>query len=159
MLRFPETHRDWGRAGLALYGIDPMSKFETEYAIKPVMRLSSKIFSERVLQPHEPIGYGANFYTKRSTRVGVVACGYADGYPRCTPSDTPVAINGARSRVIGRVSMDMMTVDLYDNHFKIGDEVELFGDVVNINELASAAGTIAYEILCNMKRAKRIYVK
>ncbi|MDK4679549.1 alanine racemase [Kingella negevensis] len=159
MLRFPETHRDWGRAGLALYGIDPMSKFETEYAIKPVMRLSSKIFSERVLQPHEPIGYGASFYTKRSTRVGVVACGYADGYPRCTPSDTPVAINGARSRVIGRVSMDMMTVDLHDNHFKIGDEVELFGDVVNINELASAAGTITYEILCNMKRAKRIYVK
>ena len=127
-------------------------------SLKPVMRLKSAVFAERVLQPHEPIGYGASFYTKRSTRVGVVACGYADGYPRRAGSDTPVAIDGVRSRLIGRVSMDMLTVDLQQADSGVGSEVELFGDIISVNEVAAAAGTIAYEILCNVKRAKRVYL-
>ena len=122
------------------------------------MRLKSQVFSERVLQPHEPIGYGASFYTKRSTRVGVVACGYADGYPRRAGSDTPVAIDGVRTRLIGRISMDMLTVDLQQANMGVGSEVELFGDVVNVNEVAAAAGTVAYEILCNVTRARKIYL-
>ena len=121
------------------------------------MRLSSHVFAERVLQPHEPIGYGASFYTKRSTRVGLVAGGYADGYPRRAASETPVAIDGKRTRLIGRISMDMLTVDLTDSHMGIGSEVELFGDLVSVNEIATAAGTIPYEILCNIKRVRRIY--
>lgn len=156
MLAYPETHRDWGRAGLALYGIDPFVN-QFSGSLKPVMRLTSQVFAERVLQPHEPIGYGASFYTKRSTRVGLVAGGYADGYPRRAASDTPVAINGARSRLIGQISMDMLTVELGDNNH-VGDEVELFGDVVNINEISAQAGMIPYEILCNIKRARRIYM-
>ncbi|QIP50443.1 alanine racemase [Kingella kingae] len=159
ILAYPEAHRDWGRAGIALYGISPFTDragcFDAN--LKTVMRLVSKVFAERVLQPHEPIGYGATFYTKRSTRVGVVACGYADGYPRATANDTPVAINGIRSRLIGRVSMDMITVELTDSHAGLGSEVELFGDVVNVNEVARAAGTISYEITCNIKRATRVY--
>ncbi|ULJ62573.1 alanine racemase [Wielerella bovis] len=155
MLDYAETRRDWGRAGLALYGIDPFGKLSG--SLKPVMRLSSKVFAERVLQPHEPIGYGASFYTKRSTRVGLVAGGYADGYPRRAGTDTPVAINGVRSRLIGRISMDMLTVELNSSQVGVGAEVELFGDLVNINEVAHAAGTIPYEILCNIKRAKRVY--
>ena len=156
MLAYPEARRTWGRAGLALYGIDPFGMFAGN--LKPVMRLTSRVFAERVLQPHEPIGYGASFYTKRSTRVGLVACGYGDGYPRRASSDTPVAIDGKRSRVLGRVSMDMMTVELNDSHEGIGSEVELFGDIINVNEIATAAGTISYEILCNIKRAKREYL-
>lgn len=156
MLRYPETRRDWGRAGLALYGITPVS--EHSGSLKPVMRLSSQVFAERVLQPHEPIGYGATFYTKRSTRVGLVACGYADGYPRCASSDTPVAVKGLRTKIIGRVSMDMLTVDLNDSHEGVGDVVELFGDVISVNEVAAAAGTIAYEVVCNVKRAKKVYI-
>lgn len=171
MLAFADARRDWGRAGIALYGVSPFaadvsgslktssaSFCEATVNLKPVMRLKTQVFAERVLQPHEPIGYGATFYTKRSTRVGVAACGYADGYPRLASSETPIAVNGVRSRVIGRVSMDMLTLDLQDSHAGMGSEVELFGDVVNVNEVATAAGTIAYEVLCNIKRAKRVYL-
>lgn len=161
LLAYPKARRDWGRAGIALYGISPLSNAlsgSLNADLKPVMRLKTQIFAERVLQPHEPIGYGATFYTKRSTRVGVVACGYADGYPRLASTDTPVAVNGERTRIIGRVSMDMMMVDLRDSHTGLDSEVELFGDIVNVNEVAQAAGTIAYEVLCHIKRAKRVYL-
>lgn len=157
MLAYPRARRDWGRAGIALYGADPF--LENDPRFKPVMRLVSKVFGERVLQPHEPVGYGAAFYTKRSTRVGLVACGYADGYPRHAPSGTPVAIKGQRSRLIGRVSMDMLTVELVDSHEGIGDEIEFWGDQISVNEVAQAAGTIAYELLCHVKRAKLIYIE
>lgn len=159
ILAYPEARREWGRAGLALYGVSPFTAgagcFEAD--LKPVMRVASQVFAERVLQPHEPIGYGASFYTKRSTRVGLVACGYADGYPRNAPTDTPVFINGMRSRLIGRVSMDMLTVDLSHVPADSAYEVELFGDCVSINELAQSAGHIPYEILCHIKRMRRVY--
>jgi alanine racemase len=155
ILAYPNARRDWGRAGLALYGIDPFNNFPG--SLKPVMRLKSQVFAERVLQPHEPIGYGASFYTQHSTRVGLVACGYADGYPRRAGTGTPVAINGIRSRLIGRISMDMLTVDLSHTNMGIGSEIELFGDIIGIHEVATAANTIPYEILCNIKRAYRIY--
>ncbi|UOO76457.1 alanine racemase [Neisseria sp. Dent CA1/247] len=155
MLRFPEARRDWGRAGIALYGISPFGG--SDERLKPVMRLSTRVFGERVLQPHSPVGYGAVFYTQKSTRVGLLACGYADGYPRHAPTGTPVAVGTHRSRLIGRISMDMMTIELDVSREGIGDEVELWGDTVNINEVAAAAGTIAYELLCNVKRAKFTY--
>ena len=155
-LAYPQARRDWGRAGLALYGVDPF--LEKDPRFKPVMRLVTEIFGERVLQPHEPIGYGASFYTKRSTRVGLAAAGYADGYPRRAATGTPAAVDGRRSRILGRVSMDMLTVELADNE-GFGSEVELWGDAVDINEVAAAAGTIAYELLCNVKRAKFVYIE
>ncbi|MCF7521215.1 alanine racemase [Neisseria sp. ZJ106] len=155
ILNVPQARRDWGRAGIALYGISPFGG--TDERLKPVMRLVTQVFGERVLQPHSPIGYGATFYTSKSTRVGLIACGYADGYPRRASTDSPVAVDGKRSRVIGRVSMDMMTIELNAAQDGLGHEVELWGDVVNINEVAQAAGTIAYELLCNIKRAKFTY--
>ncbi|MCI4000892.1 alanine racemase, partial [Klebsiella pneumoniae] len=85
---------------MALYGISPFGGSDDR--LKPVMRLSTRIFGERVLQPHSPIGYGATFYTSKSTRVGLIACGYADGYPRRAPSNSPVAVDGKLTRVIGR---------------------------------------------------------
>ena len=157
MLAYPEARRDWGRAGIALYGADPF--LAQDERIKPVMRLVSRVFNERVLQPNEPVGYGASFYTKRSTRVGLVACGYADGYPRLAGTDTPVAVQDKRTRLIGRVSMDMLTVELNDWHEGVGDDVELWGDIVSVNEVAQKAGTIAYELLCNVKRAKFVYIE
>ena len=123
------------------------------------MRLSTRIFGERVLQPHSPIGYGATFYTSKSTRVGLIACGYADGYPRRAPSNSPVAVDGKLTRVIGRVSMDMMTIELDASQEGLGHEVELWGDTVNINTVAEAAGTIPYELMCNIKRAKFTYIE
>ena len=156
-LAYPQARRDWGRTGIALYGADPF--LENDPRIKPVMRLVTRVFGERVLQPHEPVGYGAAFYTKRSTRVGLIACGYADGYPRRAETGTPVAINGHRSRIIGRVSMDMMTIELNGSHEGLGAEVELWGDIINVNEVAQSAETIAYEILCDVKRAKFVYIE
>ncbi|ASK26756.1 alanine racemase [Neisseria chenwenguii] len=155
MLNVPAARRDWGRAGLALYGISPFGGLDER--LRPVMRLTTRIFAERVLQPHSPIGYGATFYTSKSTRVGLIACGYADGYPRRASTNSPVAVEGKRSRVIGRVSMDMMTVELDAAQEGLGHEVELWGDTVNINEVAEAAGTIPYELMCNVKRAKFTY--
>lgn len=155
MMTCPQAQRGWGRAGLALYGVSPLGGTDSRF--KPVMRLVSQVFGERVLQKGESIGYGATFVTTQSTRVGLVACGYADGYPRRAPTGTPVAIGGVRSRIVGRVSMDMLTVQLADHQHALGSEVELWGDVVNVNEVAAAAGTIAYELLCNVKRAVRSY--
>lgn len=155
IMAHPHTHRDWGRAGIALYGASPMGGVDKRF--KPVMRLSSRVFGERVLQPGEPVGYGAGFITSQSMRVGLIACGYADGYPRRAATGSPLSIDGERSRVLGRVSMDMMTIHLANHHQGIGSEVELWGDAVHINEVAASADTIAYEILCHVKRAHFVY--
>lgn len=159
LLHLPRTRRDWGRAGIALYGIDPCNTGFSG-SLKPVMRLHSRLIGERVLQAHEPIGYGATFYTKRPTRVGLVACGYADGYPRRAANGTPVDVDGGiKSRLIGRVSMDMLTIELPDNlHPSDGGSVELFGDRISVAEVAACAQTIPYEILCNIKRARRVFI-
>lgn len=154
ILAHPSSHRDWGRAGLALYGIEPFVGACSD--LKPVMRLSSRIFAERTLQPGEPVGYGASFITKRSTRIGIAACGYADGYPRAAQSGCPVTVNGQPSRLIGRVSMDMLAVEL-DHHQGAGSEVELWGDSVSVDAVAKSAGTIPYELLCHIKRAAFVY--
>ena len=154
ILAHPTSHREWGRAGIALYGIDPFGGRDSR--LKPVMKLSSQVFAERILQAHEPVGYGAAFYTSRPTRVGLVACGYADGYPRHAGSGAPVSVSGCPSRIIGRISMDMLTVDLSKGGGS-GDSVELFGDEISVNEVAAAAGTIPHEIVCAVKRAQKIY--
>ncbi|MXR36848.1 alanine racemase [Craterilacuibacter sinensis] len=150
----PSARREWSRAGIMLYGVNPLPQGMGP-ALKPVMRLTSRIFAVREIAAGEPLGYGHNFVATRRTRVGLVACGYADGYPRLASTGSPVAIDGVRSRVIGRVSMDMLTVDLTDLPAAgLGSEVELWGGAINVNEVAACAGTIAYELLCNVKRAR-----
>ena len=155
ILAHPAAHRDWGRAGIALYGSEPFPGACPE--LKPVMRLSSRVFAERTLQAGEPVGYGGAFVTEQSTRIGVVAGGYADGYPRAAASGCPVSIDGRPSRLVGRVSMDMLTVQLDDHHQGVGSEVELWGDQVSAATVAAQAGTIAYELFCNVKRAAFVY--
>ena len=106
----------------------------------------------------DSLGYGAAFTATQRTRVGLVAMGYADGYPRTTPNGTPVAIDGHLSRTIGRVSMDMMTVDLTDlPSVGLGAEVQLWGPQVDINTIAAANNTIAYELMCHVQRVPRVY--
>lgn len=155
VLNVSPAHRDWGRPGIMLYGSSPFTDdVPTAQSLKPVMKLQSRVIAVRELPTGQPIGYGGGFVTSRPTRVGVVACGYADGYPRVVPAGTPIAVDGQRTCIIGRVSMDMMTVDLTDlPESGLNSEVELWGDIVNINEIAAAAGTISYELLCNVKRA------
>jgi alanine racemase len=116
------------------------------------------VIAVRELAPGEPLGYGARFQAERPTRVGLVALGYADGYPRRAPDGTPVSVDGRRTRLIGRVSMDMLTVDLTDlPDAGLGSRVELWGAEVPVNEVALRAGTIAYELLCNVKRVRFEY--
>ncbi len=160
ILAFPEACRDWGRAGLALYGISPLPQGDrAAHDLKPVMTLKTEVFSIRQLPVGSPIGYGATYVTEKETITGIIACGYADGYPRLASTGAPVLVDNQPTKVIGRVSMDMMVVDLTNlPEAAIGSQVELWGNHIAINSVAKIAGTIAYELLCNVKRAKFVYV-
>lgn len=161
VLGWTGAHADWARPGIMLYGADPFVGKAGESVgdrLRPVMQLEGAVISVRVISYGEPLGYGGTFVADRPTRVGVVSCGYADGYPRTAPTGTPVAVDGQLTRLIGRVSMDMLTVDLTDlPQADVGSRVELWGDQVPVNEVASRVGTIAYELLCNVKRARFEY--
>ena len=156
ILGWPAARRDWARPGILLYGADPMP--EQPHGLEPVMTLESAVMAVREIAAGEPLGYGGRFVAERPTRVGLVAMGYADGYPRAVPDGTPVAIDEEPARIIGRVSMDMLTVDLTGlPDAGIGSRVELWGRRVPVNRVAQAAGTIAYELLCNVKRVRLSY--
>lgn len=157
VLGWPQAHRDWARPGILLYGADPLP--DEGHGLQPVMTLESAVMAVREIAEGAPLGYGARFVAPRPTRVGLVALGYADGYPRVVPDGTPVAVDEIRTRIIGRVSMDMLTVDLTDlPEAGIGSRVELWGRNIPVNRVAAAAGTIAYELLCNVKRVRFEYL-
>ena len=122
------------------------------------MTLESQVFAERLLPAGAELGYGGGYVAPRPMRVGLVAMGYADGYPRSAPSGTPVTVDGRGARLVGRVSMDMLTVDLTDlPEAGPGSRVELWGAQVAVGDVARRAGTIAYELLCNVKRVRLAY--
>ena len=154
LLKFPETHRDWARPGIMLYGSSPFSDVSAEWlGLKPVMALRSEIIGVQALEVGDSVGYGGVFTAKKKMRVGVVACGYADGYPRHAPGSnekgTPIIVSGKRTRTIGRVSMDMLVVDITDMpHVHIGAPVTLWGEGLPADEVAAASGTVAYELFC-----------
>ena len=150
LLRHPDTCGAWARPGIMLYGASPFAEqTAAQLGLRPAMRLASEIISVQTLQPGEGIGYGQLFRAERSMRVGVVACGYADGYPRHAPTGTPVWVDGRLTRTLGRVSMDMLSVDLDDSpNAGIGSPVELWGDRLPVDAVATAAGTSSYELLC-----------
>jgi len=150
LLRYPATHGEWVRPGIMLYGSSPFAeKSAQDLGLRPVMTLSSEIISVREIQSGEQVGYGGMFRAERRMRIGVVACGYADGYPRHAPSGTPVLVNGQRTQTLGRVSMDMLSVDLSAlPDAVVGSRVTLWGDGLPVDEVAKSAGTISYELLC-----------
>lgn len=157
VLAHDAARRDWARPGIMLYGVSPLASGGM-VDLKPVMRLSSRVFRVRELSAGEALGYGLSYVTRSPTRVGLVACGYADGYPRMTASGCPVSVAGQPSQLIGRVSMDMLMVDLSEIPMAgVGSEVELWGERVAVSQVAEQAGTIAYELLCNVKRARFEY--
>ena len=145
-----ETHHDWVRPGIVLYGATPFAnRPASEFGLMAAMRLHSELIAIQHLRAGESIGYGHRYTAEHDMRIGVVACGYADGYPRVAPSGTPVAVAGIRTRVVGRVSMDMLTVDLTPvPSAAVGSPVELWGTSVPVDEVAQAAGTVGYELLC-----------
>ena len=147
----PDTHHQWVRPGIMLYGSSPFAdRTAADLDLKPVMTLTSRLISTRRIRQGEAVGYGATWIAPVETRIGVVAIGYGDGYPRHAPSGTPVMINGKRFPIVGRVSMDMITVDLGDQTVDEGDEVILWGDGLSADEVAVYAGTISYELFCQV---------
>lgn len=149
LLRFPEALGDWVRPGIMLYGCSPFAdETADELGLRPAMTLTSEIIATQALQAGERIGYGFSYEAMGDMRIGIVACGYADGYPRHAPAGTPVLVNGQRSRIVGRVSMDMITVDISDLEADVGSPVTLWGDGLSADEVATAAGTLSYELLC-----------
>lgn len=161
-LAWPSTHFDWVRPGLILYGVSPMSDrkgFEEKITIEPVMTLQSSIIAIREIAAGESVGYGGAWTSSKKTTIAVVAIGYGDGYPRHAENGTPVLINERIVPLIGRVSMDMITVDLGENPTdKIGDIAILWGKGLPVEDVAEHASTIPYELLCNITRRVQIDV-
>jgi alanine racemase len=149
ILRYPQSHFDWVRPGIGLYGCSPFADQDAAaLGLRPVMTLSSTILAVQVLKRGDRVGYGGTFVADRSMRIGVVACGYGDGYPRHAPTGTPVLVNGVRTTTVGRVSMDMLTIDITAHPTaNVGSPVTLWGDGLSADEVATAAGTVGYELL------------
>ena len=155
-----DVRADWIRPGIAVYGSAPDSPARSalEWDLQPAMTLSARIIAVQQLQAGDRVGYGGLFQAQQPMRIGVVACGYADGYPRTCPTGTPVLVDGVRSRTLGRVSMDMLAVDLSDlPEAGFGTPVTLWGRAANgavlsIDEVAQAAGTVGYELMCALAR-------
>ncbi|MDO8292030.1 MAG: alanine racemase [Gallionella sp.] len=155
LLRYPETHGDWVRPGLMLYGASPFAPGGGEgpsaqqLGLQPAMTLSSRIIAVQELRVGDEIGYGALFRAEHAMRIGIVACGYADGYPRHAPNGTPVLVDGQATQTLGRVSMDMLYADLSKlPQAGIGSAVTLWGEGLPIEEVAHAAETVSYELMC-----------
>jgi len=151
LLRFPdETRADWVRPGILLYGCSPFAfKSAAEIGLKPAMTLSSEIIGVQHLQAGERVGYGQTYEAGQEMTIGVVACGYADGYPRHAPTGTPVLVAGQRTHTVGRVSMDMLCVDISDiPEAYVGTPVTLWGEGLSCDEVAASAGTVSYQLLC-----------
>ncbi len=155
LLRYPETHGDWVRPGIMLYGASPFAQGSGEQSsaqqlgLRPAMTLSSRIIATQELRAGDEVGYGAMFRAEHAMRIGIVACGYADGYPRHAPNGTPILVDGQRTRTLGRVSMDMLYVDLgMLPHAGVGSRVVMWGEGMPIEEVAGSAGTVSYELMC-----------
>ncbi len=147
----PQSHFDWVRPGIILYGASPSGAPEAiaGVGLKPAMTLASELIAVQSVKEGQTLGYGSIFTARKPLRIGVVACGYADGYPRVAPEGTPVMVDGVLTRVVGRVSMDMLTVDLSScPNAGVGTRVELWGNALPIDEVARSCGTIGYELMC-----------
>jgi len=150
LLRYPEMTRGWSRPGIMLYGASPFAEQSAaELGLQAAMTLHSRIIAVQELEPGDTVGYGGIFTAARRMRIGVVACGYADGYPRHAASGTPVLVHGKRTRMVGRVSMDMLCADITDlPGVGVDSPVVLWGEGMPVEEIAAAAGTVSYELLC-----------
>ena len=150
VVRHAEVGGDIVRPGIMLYGATPFPlKSAVSIGLEPVMTLRSEIIAVQTLRANESVGYGATYTATRMHRIGVVACGYADGYPRGAPNGTPVLVCGKKARIAGRVSMDLITVDLADvPEAVVGSPVVLWGQGLPVDDIAHAASTVGYELLC-----------
>ncbi|MGL5122156.1 MAG: alanine racemase [Plesiomonas shigelloides] len=161
ILLWPDSHRDWVRPGIVMYGVSPFSTpYASHYGLRPAMTLKSSLIAVREHKAGEAVGYGGCWISERDTRIGVVAIGYGDGYPRDAATGTPVLLNGRIVPLVGRVSMDMLTVDLGpDSQDKVGDEATLWGEGLPCEKVAEHTGVITYELVTKLtSRVQMQYV-
>lgn len=151
-LGWPESHADWIRPGIMLYGVSPfVGGRASDDGLRPVMTLRTRLIATKTLCAGERVGYGGDWLADRDTSIGIAAIGYGDGYPRHAPSGTPVLVNGRRVALVGRVSMDMLALDLSSQpQARVGDPVTLWGEGLAIETIAECATTIGYELLCGV---------
>ncbi len=152
ILGWQASHSDWVRPGIMLYGSSPFAfekKGRENYKLQAAMTLSAPLISLYQLKKGDSIGYGASYHCPQDMRVGAVACGYADGYPRHAATGAPVSINGIETHTVGRISMDTLIIKLDNIPAKVGDRVELWGENISVDRVAYHAETISYELLCN----------
>jgi alanine racemase len=154
MLAWENSVADWVRPGIGLYGVSPFARGSgADLGLRPVMTLVSELIAVKTVVAGSRVGYGGVWTAKSPTRIGVAAIGYGDGYSRHLGNGTPVRIGEATGRIVGRISMDMITIDLHDApHARVGDEVLLWGEGLPVETLARLAGTIPYELLCGVTR-------
>ena len=150
----PASHADWVRPGLALYGVSPFpDRVAGSFGLAAAMRLVSTVIAVREVPAGETVGYGGTWRAARNSRVAIVAGGYGDGLPRSLPNGTPVLVRGRRAALVGRVSMDMIAVDVTDaGEVQVGDDALLWGPELPVEEIAAHAGTISYELLCGVSQ-------
>ncbi len=159
ILAWKESHFDWVRAGIMLYGVTPFNDYKQTYNLQTVMTLESRLIAINHHKKGDSIGYGGNWCCPQNMTIGVVSIGYGDGYPRQAKSGTPVMIAGVKTRLVGRVSMDMICIDLTAiENIEFGSIVTLWGKGLAIEAVAESANTIAYELLCQVsKRVELVY--
>ncbi|MGH8086391.1 MAG: alanine racemase [Lysobacter sp.] len=157
ILGWPDAHADWVRAGGALYGMSVVEgRTGADFGLRPAMTFASRLIAVNHIRKGERIGYGASWETPEDMPVGVAAIGYGDGYPRAAPPGTPILVNGQRTQIIGRISMDLMTIDLRNiAGAEVGAPVLLWGAELPVEVIAAAAGTIGYELTCSITRRVR----
>ena len=157
VLGWPTAHRDWVRAGGALYGLSVVAgRSGADFGLRPAMSLSTRLIAVNQVPAGEAIGYGGVYIARRPLRVGIAAIGYGDGYPRVAPSGTTVLVRGRPAPTVGRVSMDLLAVDLSElPDAEVGDPVLLWGPALPVEQVAESAGTISYELTCGITRRVR----
>lgn len=161
ILSMPEAHADWVRPGIMLYGVNPLD-IETDVTaqLKPVMELTSRVIAIHTLKDGDQVGYNRTWTSKGERKIATVSIGYGDGYPRHAKNGTPVLIHGQKAPLVGRVSMDMITIDITDIKSEVnrGDIVTLWGEELSVNEIAKHCDTIGYELLTGIsRRVKYLY--
>ena len=154
ILGWPSAHADWVRAGGVLYGVSVVAgRHGADFGFRPAMTLSARLISIKTVARGEAIGYGGSWVCPEDMPIGIVAIGYGDGYPRVAAAGTPVLLHGRRSGLVGRVSMDLLGIDLRGHpDARIGDEVILWGPQLPVEEIGAHAGTLGYELICGMTR-------
>jgi alanine racemase len=159
LIRYPATRSGWVRPGIMLYGSSPfVDETAGALGLQPAMTLESQVIAVQALQPGDRVGYGGTFTAHAPMRIGIIACGYADGYPRHAPGGTPILVDGRRTRTLGRVCMDTLFADLTALPMAgVGAKVTLWGEGLPVEEVATAAGTVGYELLCAL--AQRVQIE